>query len=82
MCVEGVRVANAHGEVSALKLYLSLPLAFLGQQDKARSLADKGLGNLKSPTIKARFAIHLSTLRDRFPEEREFAAFSRTIDPI
>ncbi|MBD0299974.1 MAG: tetratricopeptide repeat protein, partial [Nitrososphaera sp.] len=72
------RVAGNHNDRPDLKLYLSLPHAFLGDPDEARSLAEECLGKLNPPMIKTQFTTHLRALRDRFPEEKEFMAFSQT----
>jgi tetratricopeptide (TPR) repeat protein len=76
------QVADEHGDVPDLKLYLSLPLAFLDDPDKARSLAEECLSHLHFSITKTQFTTHLSALRDMFPEQNEFAAFSRTIEPV
>jgi hypothetical protein len=75
------RAASKHDDVSELKLYVSLPLAFLGELDEARSVVEKCLGNLKAPITKMLYLVHLRALRGAFPEEEDFAAFSRGIDP-
>jgi len=74
------QVTSDQDDIPEAKLYVSLPLAFLGELDEARSLAGECLSNLKSPVSKTQFTNHLRALRDAFPKEEEFAAFSRAID--
>lgn len=75
------RVEGSHDDIPDLKLYLSLPLAFLGDISEARSLVKECFGNLKFPIAKMQFITHLRVLRNEFPNEKGFVAFSRTIDP-
>jgi tetratricopeptide (TPR) repeat protein len=75
------RVASKNDDVSELKLYVSLPLAFLGELDEAQSVLEECLGNLEMPITKMRYLVHLRALREAYPEEEGFATFSRGIDP-
>jgi hypothetical protein len=74
------QVASEQDDIPEAKLYVSLPLALVGELDAARSLAEECLSKLKSPVTKAQFVVHLTALRDTFPKEVEFANFSCAIN--
>lgn len=75
------RVMAKHSDKADLKIYLSLPLAFLGKSDEARSLAEECLSIIKLPITRTQFIIHLRALRNKFPDEKGLADFSGRIDP-
>jgi tetratricopeptide (TPR) repeat protein len=75
------RAAYEQNNSSEIKSYLSLPLVFLGQTEKALSLFKEGLRNPQFPIMKLQFENHLKFLLEIYPDNENLIEFLHLLIP-